>query len=293
MTADISDIQTGLPAPYDGLAFERRRRGIFDDPAVDVFVDGDHAFAALHPRPVIDYTQYVPRQHKLNLGRYRASNDIVTRRFAKICDLFPSHGGVLEIGAAEGDFLSKLRAERPELRLLSVEPDRKTADARNAVGLAGDYADIETAVSAGASADVVCLFHVFEHIADPRAFLDTSGRLLKSSGRMIIEVPSLDDPLLSIYRCGAYEAFYFQRQHPFVYSARSLGRVLEANGFRVLEMRPYQRYGLENHLTWLTHGKPGGDEQFKHMFGGLDRQYRKELEKAGKTDTIIAVAAPR
>jgi SAM-dependent methyltransferase len=293
MTGAPADIRAGLPAPYNQLAFEHRRRGIFDDSAVDVFIDGENSFAALHPRPVIDYTQYVPRQHKLNLGGYRASNDIVARRFAKIGDLFPGRGDVLEIGAAEGDFLAKLRAERPELRLLAVEPDRKTAEARKAIGLAGDYPDLETAVSTGASADTVCLFHVFEHIADPRAFLDVAGRLLKSGGRMIIEVPSLDDPLLSIYRCGAYEAFYFQRQHPFVYSARSLGRVLEANGFQVLEMRPYQRYGLENHLTWLTHGKPGGDAQLKQMFGSLDQQYRQELEKAGKTDTIIAVATPR
>ena len=290
---DTSTTPTGLPAPYDRLAFARRRQGIFDDQQVDVFVDSDAAFAVLHPRPVVDYTKYVPRQHKLNLSRYRTANEIVARRFAKIGDLFPARGDVLEIGAAEGDFLTRLRADRPELSLVSVEPDRETADARKAIGLAGDYPDLDAAVADGVSADVVCLFHVFEHIADPKTFLETVARLLRAEARVIIEVPSLDDPLLSLYQCGAYEAFYFQRQHPFVYSARSLGRVLDANGFRILEMRPYQRYGMENHLTWLTRGVPGGDENFKRMFADLDLQYRAELEKSGKTDTIIAVAALR
>lgn len=282
-------LRSDLPAPYHLADFAVRRRGIADDSDVNVFVDAQGEFAVLHPRPALDYSSYVPRQKKLGLSAYKKSLDVIARRFAKIGDIFPRHGTVLEVGAAEGGFLEILKRHRPELRLVAVEPDQDTRPARAALGVA-DYRDIESAALAGVVADVICLFHVFEHIPDPAKFIAEILSVLTQNGRVVMEVPSLDDPLLSLYGSAAYEAFYFQRQHPFVYSARSLSRVLEACGLRVVEMRPYQRYGLENHLTWLAKEKPGGDVRFAECFGGLEPLYRAALEERGQTDTIFAVA---
>ena len=106
---------------------------------------------------------------------------------------------------------------------------------------------------------------------------------------MIIEVPSLDDPLSSLYKSPAHRDFYFQKQHPYVYSAKSLRRVLEHHGFRV-EIVPYQRYGLENHLQWLSAGKPGGNAEFARTFQSCDAAYRAALEASGLTDTVFAIA---
>ena len=270
--------------------FNHRRHGIFDETEVDVFVDGENAFAALHPRPVLDYSHYVPRQQKLGLGSYKKTLDVIDRRLAKIVDLFPESGRVLEIGAAEGGFLSKLRAARPGSSLMAVEPDRETDGARQALSLAHNFSSIAEAIEAGVKADVICLFHVFEHIGDPRAFLGEMRQVLAPRGRIIIEVPSLDDPLLSLYASPAYEAFYFQRQHPFVYSGRSLSKVIGATGLVVDEIRPYQRYGLENHLAWLRHGRPGGDPVLAAALGSADQAYRAALEAKGATDTVFAVA---
>jgi SAM-dependent methyltransferase len=282
--------QSNLPAPYNGSIFERHRRGISDDPGIDVFVDRDKEFAVLHPQPLLNYSHYVPRQTKLQLGAYKKTLDVVPRRFAKIADLFPAQGTILEVGAAAGEFLAKLRAERPSLDLVAIEPDRDTAAARTLLKLAGDYVDLDAAAADGVQADIVCLFHVFEHIVDTKGFLAAIRRVLKPGGKVIIEVPSLDDPLLTLYRCEAYAAFYFQRQHPFVYSGRSLKRVIEVNRLQVLEIRPYQRYGLENHLTWLTEGRAGGDPVLRELLGGMEPDYRSAMERSGKTDTIFAVA---
>jgi hypothetical protein len=117
--------------------------------------------------------------------------------------------------------------------------------------------------------------------------------VLAPAGKVLIEVPSLDDPLLSVYRLPAYEAFYFQRQHPFAYTGRSLARVLEHNGLRALETIAYQRYGLENHLAWLRHGKPGGDAALRDLVLPIEDQYRQTLEARGTADTVFAVAELR
>lgn len=293
MSRQVPDYVRGaLPAPYNAAAFEYRRTGVFDDPAIEVFTDSDGAFAVLHPKPTVDYAQYRSRQDKLNLATYKKSFDVMSRRFAKIADLFPTSGVAIDIGAADGAFLAKLADERPSLRLIAVEPDRETLRAREALHLQGNYDSLDAAHVAGVKADIATMFHVFEHIDDPKPFIEQVRLVLTRAGKIVIEVPSLDDPLLSLYRSKPYEAFYFQRQHPFVYSRRSLERVLSACGLRVLETRPYQRYGLENHLNWLINGKPGGDPSLATMFSSIDAEYRASLEKSGLTDTVFAIAEP-
>lgn len=136
----------------------------------------------------------------------------------------------------------------------------------------------------------MCFFHVFEHIADPAGFSSSCAKVLKPKGRVIIEVPSLDDPLRTLYQVKEYEDFYFQAQHPYVYSPRSLRRLLEHNRFRILSCFGHQRYGLENHLTWLAKRRPGGDEALREIFSSLNDQYRGRLEAGGHADVVIAVA---
>jgi hypothetical protein len=113
---------------------------------------------------------------------------------------------------------------------------------------------------------------------------------LNLKGILLIEVPCLNDPLLSVYSSDAYQSFYFQRQHPFVYSAASLERVLRFNGFEVERFIPVQRYGLENHLQWLAAERPGGNTQYLKLFSQLEDEYRTSLECVGLTDTVIVAA---
>lgn len=279
-----------IPLPLRDEKFVLLRHGIFDDPLIDVFVNHDRSFACLAPVAKVDYDHYSPRKLLPGLGQYKKDRGFIVRRLNAIESLFPEDGSVLEIGSSNGAFLDELQQRRPRLKLYSIEPDVGTAAGRSKVSLAGDYRDMKSAVVAGIQADVVCFFHVFEHIADPVEFLATVASLIRPGGKIIIEVPSLDDPLLSMYQSSAYEAFYFQRQHPFVYSGRSLSTVLEQNGWRVTLVQPYQRYGLENHIGWLRSGKPGGDPELSVTLASVEDGYRSALEAAGKTDTVFVTA---
>ena len=132
------------------------------------------------------------------------------------------------------------------------------------------------------------MFHVLEHIIDPSAYLSTiSQSLIKNDSLVIIEVPSLFDPLLSIYECESYKKFYFQSQHPYIYSNTSIVRLMERNGFVTKKVINYQRYGIENHLNWLANNSPGGSELFRNIFNKTNKSYITELEDFGKTDTVI------
>lgn len=281
-----------LPAPLCDEQFALFKHGIFDDPAVDVYVNGARDFAVLWPPPTVNYDTYQPRVQKLGLGAYKSSRGVLESRFAKIASHFNGANSILEIGGADGSFLARVRESNPTAAIASVEPDQSTRSQRDAIAGLEQFDGIADAAQAGLRAEVVCLFHVFEHLAQPADFLAAVRTVLAPRGRVIIEIPSLDDPLLSLYGSAAYRDFYFQKQHPFVYSASSLRRVLEAQGWAVT-IQPYQRYGMENHLNWLTAGTPGGNAAYRAVFANTERSYLDSIESSGKTDTVFAIAEVR
>jgi len=280
-----------LPAPFDGEPFTLLKRGISGDPAVDVYINQERDFAVLYPQPTVDYGSYRPRHQQLKLTNYRKTNEIIGRRLDKVGRYFSAGQSVLEIGAADASFLQALRGQVPGLQLAALEPDADTQEQRKMVPGLTCYAEFGD-VAAGMAFDVICAFHVLEHIPQPAAFLASCHALLRPQGRLIIEVPSLDDPLLSLYECPSYVEYFFQCQHPFTYSLASLRRLFQTNSFEVREEVPHQRYGIENHLRWLTAGVPGGSDAFRALFDRSDPVYRADLERGRKADTAIVVASP-
>ena len=278
-----------LPAPLQAESFSLLKHGIYDDSAIDVYTNAARDFAFLAPPPAVDYRDYKPRHQTLGLSDYKKTRGVIESRFAKIRKVFIEPASVLEVGAADGSFLAYLKTHHPDMLLAAIEPDESTQIARSAIAGLKQYATLDAAAAAGLKVDVICLFHVFEHLTDPASWLAAARRLLAPGGRIVIEVPSLDDPLLSLYKSNTYREFYFQRQHPFVYSAASLRRVLEHNGFAV-EVMPYQRYGLENHLTWLVDGRPGGGAELRTIFADCEASYTLALEGRGLTDSVFAIA---
>ena len=136
------------------------------------------------------------------------------------------------------------------------------------------------------------MFHVFEHILDPYEFLGKCQKLLGDQGVIIIEVPHVEDPLLSIYNLNEYKDFYFQPMHPYVYSAKALQYVFRQSGFQEVEKIFFQRYGLDNHLAWLVNKKVGGNKYFSSLFAD-NETYKESLVEAQKTDTIFFIAKKR
>jgi len=247
-------------------------------------------FAFLYPQPPFNYTQYNPRFQRLNLCEYRKRNQVIEKRYEKIKSYLVGPLSVLEIGSFDGAFLRLARERNDKLALASLEVDTNTQAARDQPDWLKQYISFEELYESNVRFDLVCFFHVLEHIADPASFLSSCTKALKPKGRVIVEIPSLDDPLRTLYKIEEYEDFYFQVQHPYVYSAKSLCRLLEQNGFHIITCVGHQRYGLENHLTWLAKRQPGGDPTLQTMFSSIDEQYRQRLEASGYTDAVIVIA---
>lgn len=122
-------------------------------------------------------------------------------RFRLIKKYFKPQGKMLEVGAASGDFLHLLQDVGYEV--YGVELSKRAAEqaARNH-NLILSQGTLEEAAFAESSFDYIVMYHVLEHVPDPRAMLKEAFRVLKSGGRILIEVPnvrsidSLSSPLL-------------------------------------------------------------------------------------------------
>lgn len=214
---------------------------------------------------------------------HQKSIPIAVERYENIKEFFVNADRILEIGPSTGAFLELLAGKQ----CVAVEPDNANRDfcSRFAEQV---YADL-TMVPVGQLFDLVCMFHVFEHIRDPFSFLSLCRNHLAPGGKIIIEVPHINDPLIKLYDCLAYKDFYFQPMHPFVHSLSSLRHIFVEQGFHEERVIYYQRYGLVNHLNWLTAGTLGGNAEWTEVFGE-NREYKSALEKVGCTDTLYYIA---
>jgi 2-polyprenyl-3-methyl-5-hydroxy-6-metoxy-1,4-benzoquinol methylase len=217
---------------------------------------------------------------------YLRERDEAHARVARLrADLTPATR-VLEVGASVGTFLE---AVRPHVdSVLGVEPgDSYRAWAKRTldVPMVTDIAELGPG-----EFDVIALFQTLEHVADPIAYLQTLAGHLAPGGRMMIEVPNVDDALVALYAVPAFVAQYYQRAHLYYFSAETLGRAVAAAGGRG-DVVGVQRYDLSNHIRWMLTGQGGGHGHYADTFGDrVQEQYAAALIRAGHADTLWMVA---
>jgi len=217
----------------------------------------------------------------------QTNQDQVSRRWKFLSPFLEPGMDILEIGCSSGFMLDAFRKEG--LHCVGVEPSGGFIEFLYSNGYES-YQTLELLKKSHSGLfDLVVHFFVFEHIRDPFQFLEENLNLLEPGGKIIAEIPCVNDPLTSLYTIPAFEKFYWSIAHHFYYSPKSLKYVLDKLDLKY-EMIPEQRYDLSNHITWLMEGKPGGQGRFSHVFSQqLIEQYKKDLKKKWLCDTIFVV----
>jgi len=207
------------------------------------------------------------------------------KRVARFQDLLTKDIRILEIGSASGFFLYEAR---PYVKtVIGVELTKQYVRYATSKGL--NICESLEEIPAE-SCDLIFMFHVLEHILDPIEFLKEVKKKLLPGGKVIIEVPNVDDILVSTYKINKHLDFYWEIAHNYYFSRETLGKVLEKAGYRY-EMYPLQRYDLSNHMYWMLTGKPGGQGFFNTIFPqSLLDEYEKNLKDQFICDTIYAIA---
>jgi hypothetical protein len=137
------------------------------------------------------------------------------------------------------------------------------------------------------------MFHVLEHLSNPLSVLAQLRDILKpDNGTLVVEVPHANDFLISQLHCKPFIDFTLWSQHLVLHTRDSLYKLLSAAGFVDIRIAGVQRYGLANHLTWLSEGKPGGHKGPLSLLetADLSQAYQSALAAQDCTDTLVAIA---
>jgi 2-polyprenyl-3-methyl-5-hydroxy-6-metoxy-1,4-benzoquinol methylase len=209
------------------------------------------------------------------------------RRFQYLKAILPNRK-LLDFGCGAGGFL--LRARELTATACGVEIETRLTDhfQKRDLMVFQNQSKISNYIRK-MGLEIITMFHVLEHIPDPKATLLELSKLLTDDGQIIVEVPNADDALLTLYNNKAFSNFTYWSCHLFLYTAKTLQILFDQVNLKVNYIKQVQRYPLSNHLYWLSNGKPGGHQKWPFIDSfELHNAYEKQLASIGKCDTILA-----
>jgi 2-polyprenyl-3-methyl-5-hydroxy-6-metoxy-1,4-benzoquinol methylase len=214
--------------------------------------------------------------------------DLDGERRLKYCKLLISNKKILDFGCGQGNFL--LKAKEIAMQAHGLEPDVGDRSFFHDQGLTV-FTDLRE--MHGEQYDVITLFHVLEHLHDPRETLVSLKSHLQPQGKILIEVPNADEALLKLYKNKGFMEFYWSC-HLFLFTVKTLEKLLIQAGFQIDYIQQIQRYPLSNHLHWLTHNQPGGHLLWSFLDSErLTTEYANRLASLGMCDTLNALISKK
>ena len=180
-----------------------------------------------------DSDDYVPmtnaRRGPIGVAYHAVRRITVRQRLRLVARAAPRRPGrLLDVGCGTGEFLAHARASGWDVA--GVEPEARAAAHADAKGLAVVRSDDLAAVD-GARFDAVTLWQALEHMYAPGAQLAHVRRLLAPNGCVVIAVPNHACTDASAYGADWYA--YDVPRHLWHFTAATLGRLLDAQGFAV------------------------------------------------------------
>jgi 2-polyprenyl-3-methyl-5-hydroxy-6-metoxy-1,4-benzoquinol methylase len=106
--------------------------------------------------------------------------------------------------------------------------------------------------------DIVYSSMTLEHTSDPLQFINQCSSKLKKDGILYIEVPNLNDALITVYENKAYETFYYRKAHLWYFTPYAFLKLMAKAGF-VGKLVFMQDYNQDNHLYWQEMNEPQND----------------------------------
>ena len=142
------------------------------------------------------------------------------RRFQYLKQVLPNRR-LLDFGCGSGGFLLKARELATMVHGVEPESRLKSHFQNHDLTVFQNLSEISLNVIEGGY-DIITMFHVLEHIPDPRSVLRELSKMLASDGQIIVEVPNADDALLTLYNNGPFSNFTYWSCHLFLYTAQTL-----------------------------------------------------------------------
>ncbi len=240
---------------------------------------------------------------------YRPVQETIVKRLRP---LLYKNMSVLDVGCSTGHFLDALKGKVKTRVGLELSRD-EVAFIRKNLDFAVYNEPIADVEIAEGPFDLITCFQTLEHIDDPLSFLKAMHSHLKPSGHLYLELPNLDDVLLSVFENKEYADFYFREPHVSYFTRKTLGALLTKAGFKG-RIGTVQGYNLTNHLHWTSAHAPQGNfkegngvpvlakgakantpvgRALNAFIANADKQYRQLLEKHHVGESLTFLGTQR
>ena len=242
-------------------------------------------YTVTDPIPASLEEYYPQRYRRFNVVAALVLRRLYQRRVDAWLKRLPVTGRALELGSGTGWMLRAL-AERG---WQALGTERTVAGARIAAEAAGVpvyVGDLE-ALSPAPVLDLIVMFHVLEHLADPLTVLASAASRLRPGGVLILGLPNIAS--WQSRANGRHWMHLDVPRHLCHFSPQAIRLALAANGLRLtrLDFRSYEHDPLG--WTQSTLDKLGFEQCLilKRLIG-----LREKRGSAGKTIAGLALAVP-
>ena len=220
---------------------------------------------------------------------YNKMKDDNQRRVELISKLTPKHGSILELGSGHGFFLDTMKKKGYKITGIEVSKAKRKISQQISSTKTLDI-DITQTIPDIGTFDTIVFFQVLEHISKPVEFLKNCKKLLKPTGKIVAEVPNLDDFQLQLN--DSYKKFYWQIAHINYFTPKIFKKVFHDSGLKHTKIFGCQRYSLENMIYWRLNNKPQIDVPsftLPEDLHWIELFYKNKLVNSLKCDTILAI----
>jgi 2-polyprenyl-3-methyl-5-hydroxy-6-metoxy-1,4-benzoquinol methylase len=144
---------------------------------------------------------------------------------------------VLDVGCAAGYFLRVMRDEGHDVfgvelsAAIARHARSELGNERIHVGTLGDLPAGSPHFAAG-SFDLVTMWDVVEHVADPQALLRQAHQLLKPDGTLVIETQNVDSAFAILL--GRRWHHYKHEEHLYHFNPETVTKLLQQTGFELV-----------------------------------------------------------
>lgn len=268
--------------PYRVLRCLECDTGVVSPRAVDlgsIYIDGSY-WRSASPRTI-------------GYGDYRAAEPLYVKTFARRLSFAlrhgPRRGRALDVGCAAGFCMQALRDLGFEAHGVEVSE----TIARHAIEVLDfqtvHIGTLEDAPYTPNTFDLITMWDVVEHVADPRSLLALARELLAPGGLLVLETQNIDSAFARLL--GRRWHHYKHAEHIYHFTPSSLRRLLDAAGFAVKTMTP--RYGGKYvSLDFIAERAGRVHPALSAVLAPLRRLESVSLY-VNVMDEIVALAAPK
>lgn len=164
-------------------------------------------------------------------------------RRQKIVFQYFKNGRILDVGCSTGEFLTQFKGNNWER--YGIEPNKTDWQiAKKKGGLKVYQKQLLDCHFPRKFFEVITLWHVLEHLYNPKETMIEIKRILKNDGLLILSTPNTSG--LGYKIAGKNWFHYDARHHCYLYNLTSLTTLLKKTGFKIIKINyPFLEYLLD------------------------------------------------